>query len=203
MSDDSWKAKWQNTLDAVGHDLSDGAVRWGADRIEAAVVRRYLEPLEIDSLIHTDAEAAVAAGYPGLIAPATGAMAFSLPAMWSPGEETLWASSERNAQPTRTPINNDDPGPIPRTKGFFATDIEADFLRPVEIGERVGTKGRLLLSCVLKETSVGRGAFMTLESEIVSDRGDTVTRLRTTLFAFDPIPKEEHMSEHAEAGSNQ
>ncbi|MBC2644592.1 MULTISPECIES: MaoC family dehydratase N-terminal domain-containing protein [unclassified Rhodococcus (in: high G+C Gram-positive bacteria)] len=201
MIDDSWRAKWQAAQDAVGQDLSDGATRWGADRIEAAVVRRYVEPLEIGTLIHTEKEAAVAAGYPGLVAPATGALAFSLPAMWSPGEETLWKSSERNAQPARTPINNEDPGPIPRTEGFFATDIEADFLRPVEIGERVGTKGRHLLSCVLKETSVGRGAFMTVESQIVSDRGDTVARLRTTLFAFDPIP-EERMSEHVEAGAN-
>jgi len=202
VSDDSWKAKWQATLDAVGHDLSDGAVRWGADRIEAAVVRRYVEPLEISTLIHTDEKAAVDAGYPGLIAPATGALAFSLPAMWSPGEETLWASAERNAQPVRTPINNEDQGPAPRTKGFFATDIEADFLRPVEVGERLGTKGRRLLSCVLKETSVGRGAFMTVESEIVSDRGDTVVCLRTTVYAFDPIPKDERRFGHAESGAN-
>jgi hypothetical protein len=108
--------------------------------------------------------------------------------MWSPGDPTLFESAERDAQPARSPINNADPGPAPRTRGFFATDIELDFLRPVVVGERLGTRGRTLLSCVPKETRVGRGAFCAFESEIVSDQGDVVARMRTGTYAYDPHP---------------
>jgi hypothetical protein len=46
----------------------------------------------------------------------------------------------------------------------------------------------MLLSCVPKETRVGRGAFCTFESEIVSDKGDVVARMRTGTYAYDPHP---------------
>jgi hypothetical protein len=113
---------------------------------------------------------------------------YTLPAMWSPGSPTLFESAERDAQPARSPINNDDPGPAPRTKGFFATDIELDFFRPVLLGERLGARGRKLLSCLPKQTRVGRGAFCVFETEIVSDRGDVVARMRTGTYAYDPHP---------------
>jgi hypothetical protein len=174
-----WIRDWDAMVALVGTDLSDGRTRWGADRIEPGTIRRYCEPLELDSPIHHDVEAARALGHEGLVAPFTSLLAYTIPPMWSPGRETLFPSAERNAQPARSPINNQGGGPAPRTTGFFATDIEIDFLRPVVVGERLGSRGRRLLSCTPKETRVGRGAFSTFESDIVSDRGDVVARMRT------------------------
>jgi hypothetical protein len=79
----------------------------------------------------------------------------------------------------------------PRTTGFFGTDIEVDFERPVVAGERIGRRGKRLLSCSPKETSVGRGAFLTWESEIVSDRGDVVGRIRIGTYAYVPHQRTE------------
>ncbi|GHF36978.1 acyl dehydratase [Amycolatopsis bartoniae] len=183
-----WVAAWDGMVALVGTDLSDGSITWGADAVEPGTIRRYCEPIELGSPIHYDEEAARAAGYDGVIAPSSAALMYTIPAMWSPGSPTLFDSAEPDAQPARSPINNDDPGPAPRTTGFFATDIEIDFLRPVLVGERLGTRGRRLLSCVPKETRVGRGAFSTFESEIVSDAGDVVARMRTGTYAYDPHP---------------
>jgi len=116
---------------------------------------------------------------------------YTIPATWRPGETTVFPSAERDAQPSRTPINNADSGPAPKTRGFFATDMEFDFVRPVVVGERLGMRGRKLLAVTPKQTRVGRGAFMTTESEVVSDRGDVVALMRSSAYAYDPIPAAE------------
>jgi hypothetical protein len=183
-----WMAAWDQMISLVGTDLSDGQARWGADAVEPGTIRRYLEPIELACPIHYDLAAARAAGYDDVTAPSTAVLMYTLPSMWSPGDPTLFDSADRDAQPARSPINNEDPGPAPRTKGFFATDIELDFIRPVLLGERLGTRGRKLLSCLPKQTSVGRGAFCVFETEIVSDTGDVVARMRTGTYAYDPHP---------------
>lgn len=55
--------------------------------------------------------------------------------------ETLFDSDDRDAQPVRSAINNQDMPLGPRTTGFFGTDIEVEFLRPVVAGERIGRRG--------------------------------------------------------------
>lgn len=189
-TDVDWTADWQPVVDAVGRDFLDGAVTWGGDRVEPGGIRRYLEPLELACPLHTDADAASAAGFADVTMPYTGVIAWTLPAAWVPGE-TLFDSADRDAQPVRTSINNTDLGLGPRTTGFFGTDIEVDFVREVVAGERLGRRGRTLVSCTPKQTSVGRGAFLTWESEIVSDRGDVVGRIRIGSYAYVPHPHEE------------
>jgi hypothetical protein len=186
--DEQWVRDWHAMVALAGTDLSDGTVTWGADRVEPGTIRRYLEPLELGCPLHYDEDIARRYGHPGLVAPATSILAYALPPMWRPDELTLFSDDDPDAQPDRSPISYDDRGVAPPTTGFFATDIEMDFVRPVTVGERLGQRGRRLLSCIPKETSVGRGAFMTSETEIVSDRGDVVARVRTSVYAYNPHP---------------
>ncbi len=182
-----WEAAWGSMVAMMGQDLSDGTIRWGADRIEAGAIRRFLEPLEIGAAIHYDVDAARTAGYDDVVAPVSSVLSYTVPPMWSPGESTLFGEHDPDAQPLRSPIDNPNPGPAPATSGFFATDISIDFLRPVVVGERLGQRGRRLLSCMPKETAVGRGAFSTTETDIVSDRGDVVAVMRTGTYAYNPF----------------
>ena len=184
MSD--WKQEWQEVIDAEGRDFSDGQVHYGADAVEAGGIRRYLEPLEFDCALHYDADTARQHGYPGIIAPYTATMQWAMPPMWSPGEPPLFTDDARNAQPARSPINNQGFPLGPRTTGYFATDMEMDFVRPVTVGERLGRRGHRLVSCTPKETAVGRGAFMKWESEVVDANGEVVMRMRTGTFAYQP-----------------
>ncbi|MDT5003635.1 MAG: hypothetical protein QOJ24_811 [Mycobacterium sp.] len=185
-SGDDWKRAWDPMMAAIGTDLSNGRTIWGADAVERGAIRRYVEPLEIASALHHDPDVAGEYGFSDVISPYTAALSWTVPAMWRPGKPTLYEVASRDAQPARSPINNEDQGLAPHTTGFFATDIELDFLRPVVAGERLGRRGQKLLSCVVKQTSVGRGAFITTESEIVSDAGDVVARLRSGAYAYNP-----------------
>jgi hypothetical protein len=189
MSDD-WKQAWQEVVEAVGRDFSDGQVHWGADVVEQSSIRRYNEPLELDCPLHYDAEVARAHGYADVIAPYTSALTWTIPPMWTPGEPPLFDTAARNAQPVRSPINNQGFPLGPPTTGFFATDMELDFLRPVTVGERLGRRGHKLLSCTPKQTAVGRGAFMTWEAEIVTAGGEVVIRMRTGTYAYQPTSLE-------------
>jgi N-terminal half of MaoC dehydratase len=181
-----WRRDWDAMVAAVGRDFSDGTVTYGADAVAPSDIRRFLEPLEFDCPLHYDRSAAVAAGFPDVTLPYTAMMSWTIPPMWSPGDPKLFDDDSRDAQPARSPINNPPLPGAPATTGFFATDQEFDFIRPVTVGERIGRRGRRLLSCVAKETSVGRGAFMTWESDIVTSGGEVVARMRNGTFAYVP-----------------
>jgi hypothetical protein len=43
-----------------------------------------------------------------------------------------------------------------------------------------------LVACKPKETSVGRGAFMTWEWEVRNQRDEVVARLRNTMYVYSP-----------------
>jgi hypothetical protein len=188
-----WEAEWQPVIDAVGRDFEEGQTTWGADPVEPGAIRRYLEPLEFDCALHTDPDVARAAGHSDVIMPATGVIAWTIPPAWNPGE-TLFDSDDRDAQPVRSAINNEDMPLGPKTTGFFGTDVAVDFVRPVVAGERIGRRGKRLLSCTPKETAVGRGAFMTWESEVVTAAGEVVARIRIGTYAYVPKTAESTQS---------
>jgi len=182
---DDWKAAWQPLIDAVGQDFSGGQRTVGADEVSAATIRRYLEPLEFDCALHYDAEAARAHGYDDIIAPITSIQTFSLPPMWEPGQ-TIFASAERDAQPAGGALSGFKTPLEPKTTGYFATDYEVEYFRPVTVGDRLHRRGAKLLACLPKETKVGRGAFLTWESEIRNQRDEVVARMRTTWLRYNP-----------------
>jgi acyl dehydratase len=185
MTDD-WQADWAPMVAAVGRDFGDGQIAYGADPVTATDIRRFLEPLEFGCPLHDDPEAARAAGFADVTLPYTAVLSWSIPAAWSPGDPPLFDNDSRDAQPARSPISNPDRGLGPETTGFFATDMELDFVRPITAGERVGRRGWRLVSCTPKETSVGWGAFITWETELVDGDGEVIARMRTGTYAYQP-----------------
>jgi hypothetical protein len=183
--DDAWKADWAAVVAQIGEDFSDGAVHYGVDRVERGAIRRYLEPLEFDCPLHYDPEVAAAHGHAGVTAPYTATVTFAMGPVWAPGE-SVFTSAERDAQPARVSVKPRMPRGAPPTTGYFATDMEVEFVRPVLEGERVGRRGNRLIACQPKETRVGRGAFLTFEGEMVDERGEVVVRSRHTLFVYNP-----------------
>lgn len=180
-----WMADWQPLIDRVGDDLSDGEVTWGAERVEPGGIRRLLEVLEFDCSLHRDRDSAREQGFDDITLPYTGVLSWTLPAMWEPGG-VLFDSDARDAQPVHSPISTPDLPGAPETSGFFATGMDIDFIRPVVAGERIGRRGFRLVSCVPKETKVGRGAFITRESEAVTESGEVVARIRIGTYSYQP-----------------
>ncbi len=187
--DEEWKHTWQPLMDAVGTEFGSDAEVWGADFVEKGIIRRFLEPLEFDCPLHYDQATAQHYGYRDILAPYSSVLSSAIPALWSPGQR-IWTSAERNAQPAASPVASSQSDAMhqlmPPSPGFFATDIEIDYLQPVVVGDRVRMRGRKLLSCVPKETSVGRGAFIVWESEILNQHGEPVARLRTGMYLYTP-----------------
>lgn len=182
----SWTDVWAGMANKVGMDLSGGSSVHGADPIERSTIRRYLEPLEFDCPLHYDPAVARAHGFSDVTAPYSSYLTFTIAPMWVPGR-TLFTSADRDAQPESSPINGDDLRVSPEITGFFATDIELDFIRPAVAGEHLSKRGNVLMSCSPKWISVGRGAFLTLQSEYVNDSGQVVGRIRNTVFAYEPV----------------
>lgn len=186
MTSDDWTAAWQPMRDAVGRDFG-GPPQVGADAVEVGLIRRFCEPLELGSPLHHDDEAARAAGYGGIVAPVSSVLMFSIPAMWEPGDEPLYTTAGRDDQPDRSPVKPPVVDVAPPTTGYFATDIEFEFLADVHVGDRLTKVGEVLLSCEPKETKVGRGAFTTWQWEVRNQRDEVVALVRPSLYLYNPV----------------
>lgn len=185
MSQD-WKTAWEPVVARIGESLGTGSVRWGADEVERGAVRRFLEPLEFDCPLHHDVQVARAFGYRDIVAPYTSAVTFAMGPLWAPGR-SAFPSEDRNAPPVKPAI---DPGEYPpEATGLFATDFEVEFVRPPVVGDRLGRTDRTLVDVSLKETKVGRGAFLKFESRLVDAVESTVVTFRTGLFAYEPTAR--------------
>lgn len=181
-----WEAAWQPVIDAVGTDFGGGEVVEGADAVDASALRRFLEPLEFDCPLHHDDEAARAHGYPGAIAPLSSYFTFVAPPIWRPGDSPVFTTDERDAQPEGVAVRRFLTGLEPPHVGYFAADFEIEPLLPVTLGDRLSRTGMKLVACSPKETSVGRGAFMSWEWEVRNQRAEIVARFRNTMYVYEP-----------------
>ena len=188
--DEDWRAAWQPVIDAVGQDFGGEPVQ-GADAVEAGLIRRFCEPLELGSPLHHDDAAARANGYEGIVAPVSSVLVFSIPPMWGPGDPPLFTTAGRNDQPARSPVKPPSIPMAPPTTGYFATDIEFDFVKDIVVGDRLTRVGNVLLSCQPKETSVGQGAFTKWQWELRNQRDEVVARVRVGLYFYNAFEAEE------------
>jgi hypothetical protein len=179
-----WQRAWDGVIAAIGSDW-ESTSRVGADRVEPGAVRRCLEVLEFDCALHSDREVARTHGHPDITVPYTATLAWTLPPMWQPGE-ILFDNDERDAQPRNSAVKPVYPAVVPPFSGYFATDLEMDFIRPAHAGERLMRRGEKLLSCEPKETKLGRGAFLGFESEIIGDDDAVIARTRWTMYLYNP-----------------
>lgn len=182
---ESWKQDWQPMIDAIGTDFSKGERIAGADVIEKGLIRRFLEPLEFDCGLHYDERVAKQYGYDDIIAPYSSLLTWTLPPYWVPGKR-LFDSDKRDAQPTNSPVSAKETDVAPKTSGYFWTNVEVDYIKPIVVGMRLTQVGEVLLSCIPKETSVGRGAFLVWESRVVDEDNDEVAVLKVETFNYHP-----------------
>lgn len=183
---------WDDLVAAIGQDFSGGQTRIG-EVAERGFIRRYCEPLELDCPLHYDDGAAKQHGYRGVIAPVSMInQTLSTPPIWQPGNPTAWPTNDPDALYSRgegegwTAV----PLPMPKTTAGFATDIEIEYLAPVYVGDVLTTRGNKLISVAVRQTSVGLGAFIILESEIHNQQGELVAKCRNGSYMYNPHPKE-------------
>lgn len=192
--EEDWKKDWDQLIGLIGQEVEGGPLTnlAAVEDVERASIRRFCEPLEFDCPLHFDEELARGHGYAGVIAPYSSVtQTFVDPGQWSPGDPPIYTSADAHAQPVR-PGAGDNPFaslPGPQVSAGFATDVEIEYFQDVIVGDRLEMRGNKLLSCVPKETSVGRGAFMVFESSCYNQRGDIVATMRRGLYAYNPHSK--------------
>jgi acyl dehydratase len=183
-----WQRDWQPMIEAIGTDFDTNGPVEGADSIELGSIRRYLEPLEFSCPLHWDPRVAREHGYADVLAPGTSLLSFTIPPIWRPGDPPVFTDASRDAQPTRSGVAARRTGLEPEFTGFFATDFALDWLGSATVGDRLHRRGNKLVSCVPKQTSVGRGAFISWESQLGNQRGELVALLRSSTYAYTPGP---------------
>jgi len=118
-------------------------------------------------------------------------LTYTLPAMWQPGQH-IWTSAERNAQPARSPVAVSSSDPMqklmPLSPGFFATDIEIDYLQPVVVATTCVCKGAGCSHVSPRRHVSGAARFITWESEILNQRAELVARIRVGMYQYVPHP---------------
>lgn len=157
----------------------------GADAVEAGSIRRWLEPKEFHCPIHTDEDAARKAGYDGIVAPATMAFTYGVPAYWAPGDAPAKMGDEQRQIPI--PVIFDVPAPCSLS---FATSMEIEFKEPMHIGDRLTVEHKLT-DLARKTLSVGDGAFFTQEDTYRNQRDEVVAIAQLVIFRFNPPETEQ------------
>lgn len=186
MQNQSWMWEWDPVVESLGSDLlSDGtADPMGADLVDLSSIRRWCEPLEFECGLHEDKDTAIEFGFADVTAPYTAIASFALPPVWEPGRSPVFDDVGRDVQPAWSPVSAIALPDAPPTSGFFATEVENVYLRPLMVGDRVRRASRRLIACVPKQTKVGQGAFVTIESTLVDQNDEPVAVNRSTYFYY-------------------
>jgi hypothetical protein len=153
----------------------------GIDPVSVADIRRKLEVVGLDCLLHYDESAAREHGYSAIVSPVSMMRTWVTPAYWSPGEPL---PGDRALFPP-IPVSA---VPAPGNR-MFATGTRTEFLAPVYPGDKL-TGTAVLKSVTRKAISLGEGAFMVLETTYTNQHDETVARDELTIFRFDDDEEE-------------
>lgn len=179
MGDQTWGkwGSWEETDSYLGQVIGQTE---GVDAVEMGSIRRWLEPKEFDCALHTDPEAAKAAGYRDVVAPSTMVFTYGLPAYWAPGDDAAGITDEPRQIPI--PVIFDVPAPCTLS---FASNIDIEFFDPMIVGDRISRTSKLV-DIAHKELRVGKGAFLTQEDTYTNQDGKVVAVVMLTIFRFVP-----------------
>ena len=153
----------------------------GVDEVTRSDIRRKLEVYCFYCPLHYDEAVAKVHGYRTIIAPASMAMLWAMPAYWSPGEPTIYAPGLQEKNGTvRVKI------PTPFTKGFNSTS-EVEYFEPLYPGDRLRGSSKLS-ELTPKRTRLGDGVFMTTETRLTKLTGELVAIQRGTAYRYNLDP---------------
>lgn len=170
------RGTWEDAEALVGTELHTAV---GVDPVNVADIRRRLEVLAWDSPIHYDEEAARAAGYDGIVSPATMVLTWCLPAYWSPGDQR-----PRLDDPVMIPYYPFPAIPGPGT-ALLAAGCRMRFHDSAYPGDVVTTRS-VLQSVIRKRTHLGDGAFMVVTSEYRTTTGRLLVTEEMTIYRYSP-----------------
>jgi acyl dehydratase len=160
---------YEELIAMVGRDQPDMIA---TDEVCPQMIRHWCEAMEDANPLYTDEEYARQSKYRSIIAPPPMIWSWVIPPLWPPSEPPkIWRDILRAC-----------------AQGGFEqivdTDVDMEFYRPLRPGDRVTAAARLYDVSKEKQTRLGRGHFVTVESAYRNQDSQPVCRQRVTLFIY-------------------
>lgn len=138
------------------------------------LIRHWLETVEDANPLYNDRDYAQSRGFKDIIAqPGMNICTLVMPYRWPMTE----------FHRTRQLLHFEVKELLELPVGILA-NYETFFYRPVEIGDRLSTTGRLVEISDFKRTRLGEGYFTKLETDYYNQRDELVSRAHTNLFSY-------------------
>jgi uncharacterized OB-fold protein/acyl dehydratase len=150
----------------------------GPDEVNQAMIRHFVEAVGDENPVYTDAAAANAAGFPGVIAP---------PPMLQAWIMRGYRASMDPKGRERSTI--DEAMALLDSDGFtsvVATDCEQEYLRPVVLGDRISASSVIESISDMKKTALGEGHFVTTRLAFTDAGGEPIATMRFRILKFRP-----------------
>ena len=153
----------------------------GVDEVSRNDIRRKLEVYCFDCPLHYDNAVARAHGYRDLVAPVSMTPLWAMPAYWSPGDPVAFVPGAReNPGGMRTDL------PIVFPRGVN-TGTEWEFFEPLYPGDELEGVWRLA-EIKPRQTRLGNGAFLIVDTDIHKRTGELVAKNRNTNYRYTENP---------------
>ncbi len=138
------------------------------------LIRHWLETVEDANPLYSDRDYARSRGFKDIIAqPGMVICTLVMPFRWP----------MKKFHKTRQLLHFEVKDLLELPVGILA-NYETFFYRPVEIGDRLSTTGRLVEISDIKRTRLGEGYFTKLETSYYNQRDELVSRAFTSLFSY-------------------
>ena len=168
----------------------------GVDEVSRNDIRRKLEAFCLDCPLHYDDAVARAHGYRDVVAPVVMTALWAMPAYWNPGDPVAFVPGARE---NPGGIRTDLPAYHPRGVN---TGTEWEFFEPLYPGDRLEGTWRLA-EIKPRETKLGDGVFLIVDTLIHKKSGELVAKNRNTNFRYTPratnAPREKRSASKSEA----
>ncbi|HUA94551.1 MAG TPA: bifunctional MaoC family dehydratase N-terminal/OB-fold nucleic acid binding domain-containing protein [Acidimicrobiales bacterium] len=164
---------------------SVGAPSVAPDEVNQAMIRHWVEAMGDHNPVYVDEAAAVANGFPGVIAPPTMLQAWVMRGL----RATAALEAARAAGTVGGGSAQDDLMALLDEGGFtsvVATNCEQEYFRPLVLGDRLTASSVIESVSPEKHTGLGDGHFVTTRLEFVDQAGERVASMTFRILKFRP-----------------
>ncbi len=158
------------------------------DEVNQAMIRHWTDAMGDDNPVYSDAEAARANGFPGVVAPPTMLQAWIMRGYRSQPDGAWRAPGDESGAPSA----QEELFALLDAAGFtsvVATNCDQEYARPIVLGDRLTVSSVIESVSPEKHTALGDGHFVTTRLEYTDQHGETVATMRFRILRFRPRPR--------------
>ena len=161
------------------------------DPVNQAMIRHWVEAMGDDNPVYVDEQAARAAGFSSVVAPASMLQAWTMRGYRRSMEIDRARATGSSSGPSGDALEElfgalDAAG----FTSVVATDCEQEYLRPLVVGDLLRARSVIETVSAEKRTALGPGHFVTTRTDYADDEGRPVATMRFRILRFRPVRRE-------------